>query len=739
MGRSRSRTSPAARRKTGSSRPSGEPPPGERYDVSAGDSQLEALPRVLKQDELFAVFNPYGDINAMVAGEDGLFFRDTRYLSHYELRFGAKRPLLLSSTVRRDNVVFTVDTTNPDRGAARRLAKDSVHLFRAKFLWHGACHERIKIHNYGSEAAQFALQIAYDADFADIFEVRGQHRRRRGRRLDTKVERTAVVLAYDGLDSRVRTTRLEFDPAPQRISPTSASYTLSLQPDEDATIFVTVTCEPEAVGQEQRGFSVCMRRARQAIREMHGRAAHIYTSNELFNEWTNRSVADLYMLVTRAETGGYPFAGIPWFSTAFGRDGIITALQSLWMDPSIARGVLTYLAATQATDIIPAQEAEPGKILHESRNGEMAALGEVPFGRYYGSVDATPLFVLLAGAYLERTGDRDFIEGIWPNIAAALDWIDAYGDRDNDGFVEYSRQTPTGLLNQGWKDSDDSIFHADGRLAQGPVALCEVQAYVYAAKRRASEMAAVLGHVVQAETLAIEAELLRERFEESFWCEDLSTYALALDGEKRLCRVRSSNAGHVLFAGIAGVERAERVAQGLMRADFFPRWGIRTVAASENRYNPMSYHNGSIWPHDNALIALGFASYGLKDSALRILAGMFDASTFMDLHRLPELFCGFPRRASEGPILYPIACSPQAWSSATAPCLLAACLGMRFDVAARRVRFDRPLLPAFLEEVRIRNLRVGDASVDLLFRRHPHDVSVNITERRGDVDILVTT
>ncbi len=372
------------------------------------------------------------------------------------------------------------------------------------------------------------------------------------------------------------------------------------------------------------------------------------------------------------------------------------------------------------------------------RADEMAITGEIPFRRYYGSIDATPLFLMLAGAYYKRTGDRVFIESIWSNVERALEWIDRYGDSDGDGFVEYSRKSKHGLIHQGWKDSVDAIFHSDGTSAEAPIVLCEVQGYVYAAKCAVSELAKMLGDAARSRELSKQAETLSRRFEKAFWCEDISSYALALDGQKQPCRVRASNAGHCLFASIATDEHARRVAITLMEETSFSGWGIRTVGSSEARYNPMSYHNGSIWPHDNALIASGFSRYGMKSSAAMVLAGLLDASIFLDLHRLPELFCGFPRRPGESPTLYPVACAPQAWASGAVFLLLEACLGLSISAPERKLVFSKPLLPPFLPQVTIRDLKVADARVDLLLTRHDEgDVGVNVLRRDGEVEIVL--
>ncbi len=712
--------------------------PAPEFYIPATSSILERRPRTLKHDDMFAVFDHYGDILGSERNPEGLFRGDTRHLSHFRLTLDNRRLLLLSSTVQDDNRLLTADLANPDISRRGRvvLRRDTIHIGRAKFLWRNACYERLRLRNFGLERHKIRLRIDFAADFADVFEVRGHSRPRRGAVVVEQPNGHSVRFRYLGVDTIERTTTIAFDPAPSALRKNAAIFDLVLDPGERATVFVTIACN-DADPWTPRLFFPCMRESRRAMRRAVADKPTVETSNELFNEVLCRALADLRMLITETPHGPYPYAGIPWFSTVFGRDGIITALEMLWFDPAIARGVLHFLAATQAREEDSSAEASPGKIVHEIRSGEMARLGEVPFRRYYGSADVTPLFVMLAGLYHARTGDLDTIARLWPNISAALDWIDRACEARGDGFLRYDRRSEGGLRNQGWKDSDDAVFHADGALAEGPIALCEVQGYVFAAQRAAARLARALGREAEAAALKRRAEKLRERFEHAFWCEDLGIYALALDGEDRPCRVKTSNAGHALFTGIARSDRAARVARTLLARDFFSGWGIRTVATGEARYNPMSYHNGSIWPHDNALIALGFARYGLKAELMRIVEGIADAANYMDLHRLPELFCGFPRRAHQGPTLYPVACWPQAWASVTPFAFLQACLGLECDRAANVVRLTQPMLPAFLDEVCIRGLRLGAGRLDLRLRRYGSDVTVNVLSREGDVRVMV--
>lgn len=717
----------------------GGPPIDDPYYILAPGPLADESMRVLKQGDTFAIFDRFGDIKPTGLGEEGLYHAGTRYLSTLLLRVGKDRPLLLSSSIKKNNDLLVVDLTNPDIYDEDRLLlpRGTLHIFRSTFLWEGVCYHRLRIKNFGMSPVASSLWLTLAADFADIFEVRGTRRQQRGAYLDDVTTADSMILSYHGLDGVRRQARFDYSPAPQQLKHRRVRYDLALQPKEEIAIVMTVCCDFEGQQCSAQAYDAALTQLSAVERPGRWDPCCVRSSHAEFNEWIDRATADLKMMTTKTSSGLYPYAGVPWFSTVFGRDGIITALQYLWLNPHMAQGVLGYLATHQARDVRPEQEAEPGKILHEVRSGEMAALGEIPFGKYYGSVDATPLFIMLAGAYFERTGDRAFIESIWPNIELALDWIDQWGDADGDGYVEYYRQTPKGLAQQGWKDSYDSVFHEDGMLATGPIALCEVQGYVYAARCRAAEMAIALNRHRQEEKLLAQARTLQDQFERDFWCEHIGTYVLALDGDKRPCRVRTSNAGHCLWTGIATPDHGKRTAHTLLEGDFFSGWGIRTLASRELRYNPMSYHNGSIWPHDNAIVAAGLARYGLHEEVGRILTAIFEASTFVDFHRLPELFCGFRRRPGEGPTLYPVACSPQAWSAGAVFMLLQASLGMSIDGPNRTISFRHPCLPEYLRELRISNLHVGDACVDLLFQWHTRDVGVNVLRKEGDLSVSI--
>jgi glycogen debranching enzyme len=711
---------------------------GDSFYIAATGPEYRAR-QTLKHDDTFLVIDAHGDVGAAAGSNDGVYHRDTRFLSRLELRVNGLQPLLLGSNVREDNAVFIADLSNPDMFTHDRvltMEKDTLHINRASFIWRDQFFQRISLRNHGARRIELSLAITFAADFIDVFEVRGMRRSRRGTYSSRLNPPHEAVLSYLGLDDFVRVASVWFDPSPTRLSEREAKYLITLTGHEAMSMCIAVRCNPNAP--RPAPFVRSLLHAHRELRQLAQGAAVVQTSNPVFDDILRRSMSDLAMLKTQTPQGPYPCAGTPWYATTFGRDGLITAMQMLWIDPKMARGVLFRLAALQAKEHNPASDAEPGKILHEVRLGEMATLGEVPFSLYYGSADSTPLFVWLAGLYYQRTGDLKTLTDLWSAIEAALAWIDG-ADQDGDGFIEYIRNNENGLTNQGWKDSADAIFHADGRLATGPIALAEVQGYVFAAKRLIARCARRLGYAARADALEEQARQLAERFERTFWLADLHLYALALDGAKEPCRVRTSNAGQVLLTGIAQPEHAAMVARRLLEPDMFSGWGIRTVSRREIRYNPMSYHNGSVWPHDNALIAVGLSRVGAKDAVNQIFHGLYDAATYMELHRLPELFCGFQRPRNRGPTRYPVACTPQAWASAAPFALLQAALGIESDPDAGELHLRNPSLPKFLNEVIVRDLHVGSGRVDIAVRRDGDGVAVSVLRCHGEVEVSVKT
>jgi glycogen debranching enzyme len=709
------------------------------FYILAPEVPLPERTVVLKQDETLGLFNEFGDIAAARLHEEGLYHEGTRYLSALALTLAGGRPLLLSSGVRRDNLLMGVDLTNPDiyRGNELILPRGCLHIYRSKLIWGATCHERIHVRNFTRGPLQIRLALKFAADYQDIFEIRGQQRPRRGRLLDTRTGSDYAEMAYEGLDGATLRTLITCKPVPLTVTKSELLLGADLEGRTEQVYTIAISCSHGAQRVDAISYEAAVFRGERTFADGERFRCDIDSSNERANAWLRRSAADLNMLLTNTGVGLYPYAGVPWFDTTFGRDGIITAMECLWIAPHVAKGVLGFLARTQAVDDDPQRDAEPGKILHEARKGEMAALGEIPFARYYGSVDSTPLFLMLAASYWRRTGDLEFIESIWSNICAATDWLSWYGDADGDGFVEYGRRSEHGLEQQGWKDSQDSVFHEDGRIAEGPIALCEVQGYAYAARLGAADLADALGHTESARELRESALELFDKFQRAFWCEGLGLYALALDGDKKPCKVSTSNAGHCLFTGIATPERRETLIRSLGRETLFSGWGVRTLADTESRYNPMAYHNGSVWPHDNALIAAGLAPYADKDLALRIFAAQLDASTYFESSRLPELFCGFRRREGKAPTRYPVACSPQAWAAASVFGMLQACLGLSIDATIGEVAFRYPHLPAGIDRLAIRGLEVGGASVDLTLHKYAGSVGLSIDRRDGKVDVAV--
>lgn len=706
--------------------------------VTAADTNdqdgLETL-MALKDGDTFLVADHWGDVKA---GADGLFDKDTRLLSRFALTVGRTRPSRLSSGVTKENVFFTCHSTNrplPPMGG-RSAPAGVLHLERRRFIWDRRLFERVRMVNHGVEDILLPLTFEFDADFADIFQVRGTARPQQGEIHPPVIDGRRVTFSYTGLDGVKRTSCLAFSEPPARLSATRAEFMFSLPRGRSLDLFVE--CGLDACDQPDeerwRWHSIL---ARLAMRRRLRRGAIVEGGrNQGFNDWLRQSRADIALLVTDLPTGPYPYAGTPWFSTPFGRDGIITAWQMLWIDPGLAKGVLTYLAARQATETNAFMDSAPGKIMHETRGGEMSVLGEVPFGLYYGGVDTTCLFIALAGAYAKRTNDYETIRALWPNLIAAAGWMKDYGDSNGDGLIDYARAADTGLSNQGWKDSEDSIFHADGRFPKGPIALLEVQGYAFAAWKALAEMGAVLGDG-RADEWANRAETLRALVEERYWMEDEGFYAIALDGDGEQCRAIGSNAGHLLFTGLPSHERARRVTRRMLTAEFRSGWGLRTLAKGQARFNPMSYHNGSVWPHDTALAAAGMARYGERHAVAMLLGEIYGSAAHFQM-RLPELFCGFVRETGEPPIAYPVACLPQAWAAGSVFLMMQAVLGLNIDAAEGLVEVNNPALPAGLDRLSITRLKVGDGVIDLHFQRLNGHVVVMPRERSGTVNLRAT-
>ncbi|WP_442580565.1 amylo-alpha-1,6-glucosidase [Mesorhizobium sp. ASY16-5R] len=691
-----------------------------RLDPAVALSSIdESAPRephrqfALKHEDCFIVSDAYGDIRGT---GDGLFRDDTRVLSHFRLLVGDRTPSLLGASLSQDNILFTANLTNLPLKLTDgpELRQGVLHIERTRFLWRERMYERLALSNYSGRPVRIPLSLDVDVDFRDMFEVRGSTRSRRGRSYDAEAVPDAITFRYDGLDDLVRHSVVTFSRQPNSLLRGRAEFLVPVAHRAQEVIYIEVGAEHEVPDRER--FRAAAARARWAMRTKRRLGATVHSSGRVFNDWLTRTRADIALLTTDLATGPYPYAGIPWFSTAFGRDGVISALQMLWLNPGLARGVLAFLASHQATETSPFSDSEPGKIMHETRKGEMAVLRELPFARYYGGVDTTPLYIYLAASYAERTGDLAFVDSMWPSLRAAACWIEAACARNADGFLTYKRAAESGLSNQGWKDSADAIFHADGRIPPGPIALVEVQGYVFAAFQGLAGLATLRGEEERAAHWQGLAEKMRAAVEDRFWMEEHGHYALAIDGDGLPCQVKASNAGHLLYVGLPSRERASRLSEQLLSGALYTGWGIRTLADTELPFNPMSYHNGSIWPHDTAICASGLARYGDRDNVVKLMSGTFEAAVNFSM-RLPELFCGFARSPGEAPVAYPVACLPQAWSAGSAFMLLQACLGLKVDGWKGEIEVTNPRLPIGIDNLAIRHIRVGDASVDLVFER----------------------
>ena len=712
---------------------------GEHYYILASSLAADLPKLVLKHDDAFLVADRRGDF-PNVPGEFGFYVADTRFLSLLELRLHGLRGIALNAGVSDDALEAAIDLTNPDMPLRPNvfLPGRSMRLARRLTIYGPQLYHWLAVESFVHDRHDLELTLSFSADFVDVFEVRGHPRRQRGVMLPREGDARVVRLGYRGLDGLVRTSTLVFDPPPDHVDATGAEYHLSLTPGDrhELSLVVTANLEPRPSPRPLPFLDAAQRR-RAPVERLAREATRVRTNHDLFDHWLHRSRHDLHLLLTETPDGFMPYAGIPWYVAPFGRDALITASQLLPFEPEIARGTLRYLARLQGTVDDAFTDQEPGKILHEQRSGEMALCREIPFIPYYGTVDATPLFVMLAAEYLRWTDDVDFAREMWPAVERALGWMWTVGEAQGRGFLTYARRSPVGLPNQGWKDSHDCVMHADGRLAEPPIALAEVQGYQYAALLGAAAMAEALGREAEAPALRARARRLQERFETDFWLPDEAFYALALDREGAPCRVVTSNPGHLLWTRIVTDSRAQIVARRLLQDDMFTGWGVRTLSSRERQYNPMSYHNGSVWPHDTALAAVGMRHYGMNTHFLTLATGLFEAVLQFDDMRMPELFCGFPRVAGYAPTRYPVACSPQAWASGVVFQLIGAMLGLQPDAADNQITLSRPTLPGWLTWIELRGLRVSKSRLGVRASQGSDGAAVELLAREGDAELVV--
>jgi glycogen debranching enzyme len=704
-------------------------------------TDLASKTLAVKEGDTFLYSDLEGNLDH--GGDYGLGFyaADTRFLSQFRMTVNGRDPVLLSSSSER-GYMSHVDLTNPDlyEDEVVTVPQQTLNLRRIRAI-HGRLFERVRVKNYNPFPVVLDLEFHFGADFADIFEVRGMAREGSTPPRPPRVKDGTIEFVYDGRDETRRTTRIEFGGLPDRIDVAgllaTAVFHLHLGPYQ--TKLVGLSIDP-VVGDGQSSpvdFDHAVHELRRSYEEWDRETAEIVTDNELFNQLLDRSRRDLRALYTDTDGGAIMAAGIPWYVTVFGRDALIASHQLLLVNKRPARDALELLAAKQGTQVDDWRDEQPGKVLHEIRRGELARAGIIPHTPYFGSVDATPLFVLLYAMHFRWTGDVAFAEKLLPAAEAALEWIDRYGDLDGDGFVEYLCRAPRGIRNQGWKDSHDSVVHADGRPAEPPIALAEVQAYVYLAKLRMADVYRALGRIVDARRLVDEAAALKLRYNDAFWIEDEQYFAEALDADKRQVRTVTSNPGHGLYCGIVDDDKALPLAKRLLSPDMFSGWGIRTMSKAAAAYNPMSYHNGSVWPHDNALIAAGLKRYGFARSTNRVATALFDAAVQADYLRLPELFCGFTRRTPNRPVSYPIACSPQAWAAGSPYLMLQAILGISARAHENLLTVNLPHLPTWLNTVEVRNLTVGTSRISIVFRREGEITSFSLLSREGDVRVVM--
>jgi glycogen debranching enzyme len=699
----------------------------------------------LKDNDLFLVADTLGNISGAmtddVAASMGLFCADTRFLNRLDLQISGRSPVLLSSTAEK-GFILNVLCTNPR--LSDRIPADTVGI-RREMVLNGGLFEEIELCNYGTQPIQFQISLSFNADFVDLFEVRGTQRDCQGQRLQQQPndisQQKQLVLAYQGIDGALMESRIEFLPSrlPEVVRNHTAVWNLELPTQGQVKLGYRLLLFTNNNPAPLEGPSTTLAQAKAAEmleqQEWQAESTLVKTDSYAVNQMLQRAEQDIHLLLQSFEKGKTLSAGVPWFSTLFGRDSLIAATQMLVLNPAIARDTLLLLAHYQGQVEDPWREEAPGKILHELRLGEMARCQEIPHTPYYGTIDATPLWLMLYSDYYAWTYDQETLEQLWPNALAAMDWID--WNCTATGYLSYDRQSPKGLQNQGWKDSGGCIVNRLGQQPNGTIALCEVQAYVYAAKMRLSAIALTRGRPDLAERWAAEAAQLKVRFNQDFWVADQDFCALALDGKGNPIDSITSNPGHCLSLGILEPSKAFKVAARLREPDMFNGWGIRTLSQHSPAYNPMGYHIGSVWPHDNAMIALGLRSLGLIEQSLELTQGLFDMTLAQPYSRPPELFCGYERMGDSEPVRYPVACSPQAWATGSIFQLLQGMANLVPDAPNNCLRIFHPALPQSLGRLKLHNLRVGSTLLDLDFERSGTTTACRVSNKRGSLRVVI--
>jgi glycogen debranching enzyme len=714
--------------------------------VNIESENFSPVRRTIKHNDIFLVTDVNGNI---ISGNDsgyGLYFGDTRFLSRLEFKINGSHPIVLSSSTETGHSSIIIGTNaklKDNCDPEKTILQETIQIKRESIIY-GSYFETITLANYNSFDVGIKLELFFDVDFLDIFEVRNITQIEHPKKEIYSLNKDKLVYSYKdvtgaSLDTEISFWNTEF-PLPCAIDSDKVTFEFYMPPSSKQEIKYQINLKSTANLQKKSAASDFDDALEKALFDDKGRnkeSSAFKSDNEDFNEMIQRAYKDINMLSTKTNYGEYIAAGIPWYTTLFGRDSIITAQQALMLNPNLAKNVLKTLAIFQGKEYNPWRDEEPGKILHEIRFGELARSNQIPHSAYYGTVDATPLWIMLLHDYFKWTDDRETLENLWQNALACLGWMENYAMYN--GFACYSQKSERGLENQSWKDSWDSHLHADRSLAEAPIASVEVQGYFYAAMIKMAKMAVFMEDTALAKRLSLKAKEFKKAFHKAFWMEDKQYYAMALDKYGNQLQVISSNAGHLLACDILDPYYANIVADRLFETDLFSGWGVRTLSSDAQYYNPMSYHNGSIWPHDNSIIAYGLAKLGRADLVMKITTALFEAARLMYYKRLPELFCGFTRkfRILDPPVIYPVACNPQAWAAASVFLLIQSMLNIDADAQNNKLKILNASIPDWIDSLKIRNLRIGNSFVDLEFNKTQSGLVIAVPSKRGKLDIII--